>query len=190
MNDAERSKVRADRAQEYGPPDLSFGSIALCWSGLLSMQLGAPVTVEPRTVSLMLAGLKLMRAAHSGQHADSYVDAHNYVEIAEELAARGLPAARAGLRREADQVTERGWPPDPMRGLAVITEEFLEATRELLQIARDERRGLSPTPARDRARHELVQLGATIESMVAALSPSGADLAEPFAIHGDEDGEA
>lgn len=70
--------IRGDRMSDYGPPDEALGRIAVMWSA----HLGVPVM--SRDVAIMMTLLKVARLAHQDKH-DSYVDAHAYLLLAEQL---------------------------------------------------------------------------------------------------------
>lgn len=80
----ERADVMAEREKVYGSIHDSFGAIAKCWEGLLSMHNGRNVEVDPHMVAVMMTALKLVRSTRVF-HPDNYVDGVNYIEIAEQL---------------------------------------------------------------------------------------------------------
>ena len=63
------------RQKDYGAPLDSHKRIAAIWSA----QLG--ITVTPRKVAMMMAGLKLARLAESPDHDDSWRDALGYLAL-------------------------------------------------------------------------------------------------------------
>ncbi len=65
-----------ERHKTYGDPVLIHARIAEVWSGICGHD------IDPRTVPLMMAGLKLVRAQSAPGHADSLDDTLGYVEIA------------------------------------------------------------------------------------------------------------
>lgn len=67
--------LEGGRAKDYGSPLESHKRIAAIWSA----QLG--VTVTPRKVAQMMAGLKLARLAESPDHDDSWRDAIGYLAL-------------------------------------------------------------------------------------------------------------
>ena len=83
--DRSASLITGPRASEYGPPQESFARIAGVWNWWLSSSDRDPV-ILPRDVAMMMALLKVARAAQSSDHADSYVDLAGYAAIAGELA--------------------------------------------------------------------------------------------------------
>lgn len=64
--------VCGDRDEQYGPPEDSFGSIAV----LASEVLGRPFT--PLDVALFMACLKLARLKRDPEHLDSWIDLGGY----------------------------------------------------------------------------------------------------------------
>lgn len=77
----------AERAALYGDPRIVFDEVAAMWSAILTLRLGRSVTLTGDLVAVLMASLKLARlAVESGrEHRDSYVDAGNYLRIAEDL---------------------------------------------------------------------------------------------------------
>lgn len=67
--------LEGGRQKDYGSPLESHKRIAAIWSA----QLG--VTVTPRKVAQMMAGLKLARLAESEDHEDSWRDAIGYLAL-------------------------------------------------------------------------------------------------------------
>lgn len=67
--------LEGGRQEDYGAPLDSHKRIAAIWSA----QLG--VTVTPRKVAQMMAGLKLARLAESEDHEDSWRDAIGYLAL-------------------------------------------------------------------------------------------------------------
>lgn len=70
--------ISVDRAKAYGSPLHSLRQIAKVWSGILGAKLGEPITW--REVSLMMAGLKLVREQRRPKR-DNLVDVCGYMEI-------------------------------------------------------------------------------------------------------------
>lgn len=64
----------------YGPPDEHFAVVAGIWSLLLKVE------VSPLHVPMLLAALKLARAAYAPGVEDSWVDLAGYAALAAELA--------------------------------------------------------------------------------------------------------
>lgn len=75
--------VNGDRQHNYGNPVDNMARIGTIWGAILDMDEPIP----PATVALMLAGMKLARAA-VGMHQDSLVDAAGYLHIADLAAGR------------------------------------------------------------------------------------------------------
>jgi hypothetical protein len=77
----------AERAKDYGPPEINMTGIGLIWTAQLRNHYGMadlPV-LSGQMVALMMAGLKLNRLAKSPGHQDSYDDLEGYAEIAKRL---------------------------------------------------------------------------------------------------------
>lgn len=66
------------RSDDYGPPLLNHQRIAAIWNVQLGDTLTAPIT--PRTVCLMMIGLKLAREINA-QKRDNILDIAGYVKI-------------------------------------------------------------------------------------------------------------
>lgn len=80
-----RHLVDGPRAEEYGPPELSFQRVADGWNWWLRAR-GRPADLHAEDVGAMLAMLKLSRASQSPAHADSWVDLAGYAACAAEVA--------------------------------------------------------------------------------------------------------
>lgn len=78
----------AERAKDYGPPEINMTGIGLIWTAQLRNHWGMPdlPVLSGQMVALMMAGLKLNRLAKSPSHQDSYDDLGGYAEIAKSLA--------------------------------------------------------------------------------------------------------
>lgn len=77
----------AERAKDYGPPEINMTGIGLIWTAQLRNHFGIadlPV-LSGQMVALMMAGLKLNRLAKSPGHQDSYDDSRGYLQIAENM---------------------------------------------------------------------------------------------------------
>lgn len=72
--------ITQERAKQYGDAREMFGRIAELWSALIRRDLSA------HEVALMLAAMKLARAAYAPMHADSWVDAAGYIALGAEMA--------------------------------------------------------------------------------------------------------
>lgn len=79
MPEGKTEALLAERQADYGDPTDTHVRIAQVWSGILGHE------VQPVEVALMMAGLKLVRAAKGPTKQDSYDDAHAYVAIAETI---------------------------------------------------------------------------------------------------------
>ena len=87
----ERDKIKEERSAIYGDPESAHSAIGDVWMGILNasnpdLQLGS---IPPRIVALMMAALKLVRAARPYKRdEDAYDDAMNYVQYAREFDGR------------------------------------------------------------------------------------------------------
>lgn len=84
--------VCGDRDNEYGGPENSFALIAQLWEPIIRARCvspGADVFVDAVTVSLLMAELKIARAATNTGHMDSWVDLAGYAACGGEIAAMG-----------------------------------------------------------------------------------------------------
>lgn len=82
-------EVLEDRMAIYGPPSDMSIQVAAHWTAILRAhfpRLDLP-EIPPHLVGLMMAALKIHRASapYLKGDADSYVDLHNYAEIAREI---------------------------------------------------------------------------------------------------------
>lgn len=81
--------VCGDRDQEYGGPEDSFALIASLWEPIIRSRCvspGADVNVDAVTVALLMAELKIARAATNVGHMDSWVDLAGYAACGGEIA--------------------------------------------------------------------------------------------------------
>jgi len=78
--DAAAEAVLKNRQATYGPPESSFADTAVVWSVIVGFE------IKPWQVPLMLAGLKVVRAKASPQHADNWADLAGYAACGAELA--------------------------------------------------------------------------------------------------------
>lgn len=72
--------VSRDRNATHGEPENSFAQIAAVWSALI----GVPIT--PEQVTILLTGLKAVRAWHNPGHLDNWVDMCGYPACGGEIA--------------------------------------------------------------------------------------------------------
>lgn len=72
--------INKDRAASYGDSNITHRRVAAVWSALLNHPVSA------HQVSLMMAGLKLVRAAHDPRNADSWIDLIGYAALGGENA--------------------------------------------------------------------------------------------------------
>lgn len=83
--------VCGDRDASYGGPEDSFALIASLWEPVIRTRCvspGADVAVDAVTVALLMAELKIARAATNTGHMDSWVDLAGYAACGGEIAAR------------------------------------------------------------------------------------------------------
>lgn len=76
--DTARKIVRGDREQDYGPPERNLTRIGVVWGALLDRD-----PIPPRTVAVMLAGMKVVRAA-GRTNRDDLIDGAGYLLLADE----------------------------------------------------------------------------------------------------------
>jgi Domain of unknown function (DUF6378) len=89
--------INGDRAQSYGPPEISFSRIANLWTAMgMAVQAQAPGEdiryrpVNATDVSLALIQLKAARLVASPDHEDSWVDIAGYAGLGGEIALNGV----------------------------------------------------------------------------------------------------
>lgn len=78
LNEASRL-INGPKQDDYGPPAVNFGNIAVGWQVIL----GCAVSAEQ--VARCMAWLKIARL-NTGPHTDSYIDGAGYMALAAELA--------------------------------------------------------------------------------------------------------
>ena len=69
-----------ERSEHYGDPKPNHDRIAALWSAWV----GVPVTAHD--VAVMMVMVKLSRCKVAPSYGDNYVDAHGYLDIAQEMA--------------------------------------------------------------------------------------------------------
>ena len=79
LNEASRL-INGPKQDDYGPPAVLFGNIAVGWQAIL----GCAVSAEQ--VARCMAWLKIARL-NTGPHTDSYIDGAGYIALAAELSA-------------------------------------------------------------------------------------------------------
>jgi hypothetical protein len=88
------SLINGDRADTYGPPEISFGRIADLWNAMglhirdLDFGTGESRPVTAVDVALALTQLKVSRIIGQPDHEDSWVDAAGYIALGGEMATR------------------------------------------------------------------------------------------------------
>ena len=81
--------VCGDRDQDYGGPENNFALIAELWEPIIRARCVSPgedVNVDAVTVALLMAELKIARAATKEGHMDSWVDLAGYAACGGEIA--------------------------------------------------------------------------------------------------------
>lgn len=87
--DKARGCVCQDRNREYGEPEDGFKLIAALWEPVIRESCvapGADVSITPEIVALLMALLKVARAAQNPGHLDSWVDLAGYAACGGEIA--------------------------------------------------------------------------------------------------------
>jgi hypothetical protein len=93
----EAKRITAGRGESYGTPEDNFERIAARWRVHIKNRFGVDVAIDPMSVALMCADLKLARLEHDPLHLDSIVDLLGYGACYGEIAAK----QRAGTWAEA-----------------------------------------------------------------------------------------
>lgn len=89
--DKAKACVCKDRNREYGEPEDGFKLIAALWEPVIRetcVSPGADVSVGPETVALLMALLKVARAATNPGHLDNWVDMAGYAACGGEIASK------------------------------------------------------------------------------------------------------
>ena len=89
--DKAKSCVCHDRNGAYGEPEDGFKLIAALWEPVIRescVSTGADVSVLPETVALLMALLKIARAAANPGHLDNWVDLAGYAACGGEIACK------------------------------------------------------------------------------------------------------
>lgn len=81
--DEAREIIHGDREQTHGKPDRNLRAIADIWTAILGSSLKDDEHVTPQLVCLMMAGLKLARAANRPSHREHAVDTVGYMALME-----------------------------------------------------------------------------------------------------------
>lgn len=92
--DAAAAAVLKNRQAIYGGVEDSFGDVARMWSIILGHQ------VTSAQVALCMAGLKIVRACSSPDHADNWVDLAGYAACGAEIATAAEELARLERQME------------------------------------------------------------------------------------------
>lgn len=82
------AKIREERGATYGDATLGHHNLGLCWTGILQnhFKTELPWPIPADVVLLMMAALKLNRAAIDRGGEDHYADGRIYIELAAEAA--------------------------------------------------------------------------------------------------------
>lgn len=89
--DKAKACVCRDRNKAYGEPEDGFNLIAALWEPVIRetcVSPGADVSVLPETVAMLMALLKVARAAQNPAHLDSWVDLSGYAACGGEIASK------------------------------------------------------------------------------------------------------
>jgi hypothetical protein len=78
-----RNLIYGEREQSHGAPDRNLQAIARIWTAILSSHLKAGAEVSAPLVCLMMAGLKLARAANKPSHREHALDVVGYMALME-----------------------------------------------------------------------------------------------------------
>jgi hypothetical protein len=77
--DAAKTLITRDRAETHGNAFAMHSQIALMWTAILGHK------VEAYQVALLMAALKLARAATNPKHEDNFIDLCGYAALAGEM---------------------------------------------------------------------------------------------------------
>ncbi len=85
----EELKVRQEREAVYGTPQMNHSTIGAMWAGMINQHYGKELIpnnqLPPHLVCLMQVAVKLNRLSRTENHADSWLDIHNYLKLAKEI---------------------------------------------------------------------------------------------------------
>lgn len=73
------------RHEHYGSPADNFRAIARRWTAHLESRYGVSVALDPSSIAIMMADVKLARLEHDPAHADSWVDVAGYAACGGEV---------------------------------------------------------------------------------------------------------
>ncbi len=81
----EQQKIHDQRSREYGNSTFNHMNVGLMWTGILQCYFHQklPEQIPSHIVSLMMAALKMSRAAEGIYKEDDYIDAGVYMYMAE-----------------------------------------------------------------------------------------------------------
>jgi hypothetical protein len=98
--DEAREIIHGDREQTHGEPDKNLRAIAHIWTAILAAKLRPGTEIGPEFVCLMMAGVKLARAANRPAHREHALDVVGYMALMERcdfLESSNDEASSAGL---------------------------------------------------------------------------------------------
>jgi len=81
--DEAREIIHGDREQTHGAPDKNLRAIGHIWTAILADKLAPGAEIGPALVCLMMAGLKLARAANRPAHREHALDVVGYMALLE-----------------------------------------------------------------------------------------------------------
>jgi hypothetical protein len=81
--DEARAIIYGDREETHGTPDKNLRAIGHIWTAILADKLQDGCAIGPELVCLMMAGLKLARAANKPQHREHALDTVGYMALME-----------------------------------------------------------------------------------------------------------
>src|SRR6266542_3232644 len=81
--DEAREIIHGDREHTHGAPEKNLRAIGHIWTAILADKLKPDCAIEPEFVCLMMAGLKLARAANQPSHREHALDTVGYMALME-----------------------------------------------------------------------------------------------------------
>ena len=94
-------EVIDERVRVYGDPVQTFVRIAQVWSGIAGFE------IQPTSVPLMMAGMKMVRAEVAPDYADNSDDIEGYLDIFRKLVGEDMIEARS-VKEYIDARKQRG----------------------------------------------------------------------------------
>lgn len=91
--------IQEERTNQYGDADFGHGNLGLIWTGLLQNHFGFtfPSPIPAHVVLEMMAAAKCNRAVLEGYREDDFLDGINYLLLAEQSKAPGIPFTEVPL---------------------------------------------------------------------------------------------